>query len=160
MQFTHTIEALENHFVSPFVMYQKLGAFYQKASKGGTKHSRVRRYVLLHEFIQQQLHPQGEEQKQWEELLTFDFYLRENAKSRPNFSKDLAQYKEKIRRIYTNPKLSLKLKGYEKYSTKQIEHMTHMEVIQNRYFLFDYQNRNVLTKGATVLDVTEYADIP
>ena len=37
MQFTHTIEALENHFVSPFVMYQKLGAFYQKASKGGTK---------------------------------------------------------------------------------------------------------------------------
>lgn len=160
MQFTHTIEALENHFVSPFVMYQKLGAFYQKASKGGTKHSRVRRYVLLHEFIQQQLYPQGEEQKQWEELLTFDFYLRENAKSRPNFSKDLAQYKEKIRRIYTNPKLSLKLKGYEKYSTKQIEHMTHMEVIQNRYFLFDYQNRNVLTKGATVLDVTEYADIP
>ena len=160
LQFTHTINRLEKYFDSPFAMYQRLGTYYKEAGRGGMKHSRVNRYVLLRDFIIQEIHPDGEEQRQWEELLTFDYYLRENAKSRPGFSKSLEPYKVKIRRIYMNPKLALELKGYDKYSTKQIEHMTHIEVMQDKYILFDYQNRDVLTKAAAVTDVTEYAKTP
>ena len=160
LQFTHTINRLEKYFDSPFVMYQRLGTYYKEVSRGGVKHSRVNRYVLLRDFIIQELHPDGKGQRQWEELLTFDYYLRENAKSRPGFSKSLEPNKEKIRKIYTNPKLILELKGYAHFSTKQIEHMTHIEVIQDKYILFDYQNRDVLTKAAAVTDVTEYAKTP
>lgn len=158
-QFFHTINKLEKYFDSPFIMYRQLGAYYKQASRGGAKHSRVNRYILLLDFIKKELNADEEEQLQWKELLTLDFYLRENAKSRPVFSKSFMPYKEVITKIYRSPALSRELKGYENYSTKQIEHMTHIEVIGEKYLLFDYKNRDVLTKSATVTDVTKYADV-
>ena len=155
-QFAETINELEKYFDSPFGMYEKLGEYYKRNSAGGAKHSRVNRYVLLFEFIKKEVYPSEEESLKWKELLTLDFYLRENAKSRPSFSKDLEQYREDIRKIYRNPQIIEGLKGYEGYSTKQIEHMTHIEVLGDKYILFDYKNRDALSKSATTIDVTTY----
>lgn len=155
MQFTETISELEKYFQSPFAMYEKLGHYYKENSLGGVKHSRVNRYTLLLDFIMQELNPDENQDNKWKELLTLDFYLRENAKSRPAFSKSLDDYKNNIRQIYRNPKMMETLKGYEKYTSKQLEHMTHIEVLEDRYLLFDYQKRDQLTKAATVIDVTD-----
>lgn len=155
-QFSKTINELEKYFDSPFRMYEKLGEYYKRNSAGGAKHSRVNRYVLLLEFIKKELYFSEEKCSKWKELLTLDFYLRENAKSRPSFSKDLEQYKENIRKIYRNPQITEELHGYEGYSTKQIEHMTHIEVLGDKYILFDYKNRDALSKSATTIDVTTY----
>lgn len=156
LQFSETISKLEEYFDSPFQMYEKLGTYYKVNSAGGAKHSRVNRYVLLLAFIKKEIPLGGEECSKWKELLTLDFYLRENAKSRPTFSKDLDQYRENIRKIYRNPQIIERLQGYAGYSTKQIEHMTHIEVLEDKYILFDYKNRDALSKAATTIDVTGY----
>lgn len=156
LQFQKTLEELEKCFASPFEMYEKLGKYYKEKSRNGAKHSRVNRYVLLLDFIMKETNCTTEECLKWKDLLTLDFYLRENAKSRPIFSKDLNIYKENIRKIYRNPKIRECVKGYADYSTKQIEHMAHIEVFGDKYILFDYQNRDILSKSATLIDVTSY----
>ena len=158
LQFTETIEQLEKQFVTPYEMFEKLGVFYKIHSENGVKHSRVNRYNLLLRFVKEQLMPTEEQLEKWKELLTFDYYLRENAKSRPVFAKDLTQYKKNIRKIYLDNRLMENNENYVNYSTKQIESMTHMEVIDNRYILFDYKNRNPLSKAATTKDVTDFLE--
>lgn len=159
LQFSETIRKLEEFFKSPFDMYERLGRYYKKYSAGGLKHSRVNRYVLLLDFIMEELNLTEEDSFAWKELLTLDFYLRENAKTRPVFAKSLEDSKKKIHKIYCHPQLKQKLKNYVNYTSKQIEHMTHIEVFKGRYILFDYQNRNALTKAANTVDVTTYLQL-
>lgn len=159
LQFSETIKTLEEYFKSPFDMYERLGRYYKKCSVGGVKHSRVNRYVLLLDFIMEELNLKEKDSLLWKELLTLDFYLRENAKTRPIFAKSLVDYKQNIHKIYCNPELKQKLKSYVNYSSKQIEHMTHIEVLKGRYILFDYKNRNALTKAANTIDVTTYLQL-
>lgn len=159
LQFSETIRKLEEFFKSPFDMYERLGRYYKKYSAGGVKHSRVNRYVLLLDFIMEELNLTEEDSFTWKELLTLDFYLRENAKTRPVFAKSLEDYKHKIHKIYCHPQLKEELESYVNYSSKQIEHMTHIEVLKGRYILFDYQNRNALTKAASTVDVTTYLQL-
>ena len=159
LQFSETIRKLEEFFKSPFAMYERLGRYYKKYSAGGLKHSRVNRYVLLLDFIMEELNLTEEDSFAWKELLTLDFYLRENAKTRPVFAKSLEDSKKKIHKIYCHPQLKQKLKNYVNYSSKQIEHMTHIEVLKGRYILFDYLNRNALTKAASTVDVTTYLQL-
>ncbi len=159
LQFSETIRKLEEFFKSPFDMYERLGRYYKKYSAGGLKHSRVNRYVLLLDFIMEELNLTEEDSFAWKELLTLDFYLRENAKTRPVFAKSLEDSKKKIHKIYCQPQLKQKLKNYVNYSSKQIEHMTHIEVLKGRYILFDYLNRNALTKAASTVDVTTYLQL-
>ena len=107
------------------------------------------------------------------ELLTYDMYLRENLKSRPDFAKDLAPYKEFSRSFYQQEEQERRLlPGYEAYDHKQLAKMTHLEPFQypvwDREFwkavcmqtesyhvseeptfvLFDYRERDSLTGDA------------
>ncbi len=158
LQFVNTMEALDKYFETPFEMFEKLGEFYKQNSENGVKHSRVNRYNLLLEFIEKTLNLQSEELERFRELLTFDFYLRENAKSRPTFAKNQEQYKKQIRSIYRNEALLEKMDFYKEFNSKQFEHMTHIEVIDGKYLLFDYKNRNPLSKAANIINVTKYVD--
>ena len=156
-QFANTIRQLENEFETPFELYEKLGMYYKEHLLGGEKHSRVDRYHLLLEFADKN---KKSEQWNYRELLTLDFYLRENAKTRPGFARDLAPYKKKIRRIFSTEKIRVILPDYEAYDAKQIERMTHVEVFgidteEKVYILFDYKNRNPLNKQARIVDVTK-----
>ena len=158
LQFVNTMEALDKYFETPFEMFEKLGEFYKQNSENGVKHSRVNRYNLLLEFIEKTLNLQNEELERFRELLTFDFYLRENAKSRPTFAKNQEQYKKQIRSIYRNEALLEKMDFYKEFNSKQFEHMTHIEVIDGKYLLFDYKNRDPLSKAANIINVTKYVD--
>ena len=102
--------------------------------------------------------------------MTYDYYLRENAKSRPSFAKDLSKYHEVIWEFYRKEEEEPDiLKNYRDYHAKQTLKMTHMEVFtypvwekeaekicvkrqEPGFMLFDYQVRNPLNQDArTVL---------
>ena len=156
-QFENTIRKLSELYESPFELYEQLGNFYQKHSENGEKHSRVKRYELLLNFIKKR---NFEENIQWEELLTKDFYLRENAKSRPGFSKNIEKYKHQIREFFKGEEVRTILVDYEDYDSKQLEKMTHVEVFginedNLTYILFDYKHRNPLNKQAKLINITK-----
>ena len=156
-QFENTIRKLSELYESPFELYEQLGSFYQRHSENGEKHSRVKRYELLLNFIKKR---NFEENIQWEELLTKDFYLRENAKSRPGFSKNIEKYKHQIREFFKGEEVRTILMDYEDYDSKQLEKMTHVEVFginedNLTYILFDYKHRNPLNKQAKLINITK-----
>ena len=168
-QFTHTLPVLESCFLSPFGMYRALADFYDSRGLFRQSPSRMYRYQALLEFA---LQAAPEREEVWRQLLTLDLYLRENAKSRPDFAPPFRQeeeVKEKISRFYReeekNPRF---LAEYVQagYDSRQMARMTHVECFSlpvweagmgaaeekdgaARYFvLFDYRNRNPLNREA------------
>lgn len=167
-QFENTIKRLEKHFDSAFEMYEKLGQYYKENSPNGEKHSRVTRYELLLGFIQVNnisdnisYVSEKDEWKcnlSWRELLTLDFYLRENSKSRPSFAKDVSLYRREVKEFYKSDEARVILPDYSEYDSRQIEKMTHVEIFgidsgRESYILFDYKNRNPLNKQARIVKV-------
>lgn len=164
-QFRRTVSVLERVFANPFSMFEALSRYYEEKGYFVNTPARSYRYQVLLDFA---CEADAEGRELYEELLTFDFYLRENAKSRPSFCRDLSVYHQQIRDFYQreeeNPKF---LQGYAEYHAKQTLKMTHMEafyypvwekdpekVRRKReaagFVLFDYQVRNPLTGDAAV----------
>ena len=173
-QFTHTLPVLERCFSSPFEMYRALADFYDRLGLFRQSPSRMYRYQALLEFA---LQAAPEKEELWRQLLTLDLYLRENAKSRPDFAPPFRQEeeaKEKISRFYReeekNPRV---LTEYVQagYDSRQMARMTHVECFSlpvweesgkrkeeagndgaSKYFvLFDYRNRNPLNREAKLV---------
>ena len=90
-------------------------------------------------------------------MLTYDYYLRENAKSRPEFAGDYLVDKECWREHFMKQKKRhmMYLPDYGKYDRNQMRKMTHLEYFKlaDTYILFDYQNRNPLNQEARVCKV-------
>lgn len=171
-QFTATIPVLEKLFDTPFLLYETLASYYESKGYFVNSPSRTYRYEILLEFAINRIREISGTQKGKEalenyfaELLTMDFYLRENAKSRPEFSKDLSPYKEAVRAVYQKEALERKrLPDYGKYDARQLAKMTHIEVFdydlktgkklsEPAFLLFDYKNRSPLTCEASVQPV-------
>lgn len=164
-QFTHMLPVLEREFVTPFEMYLQLASFYQEKGYFVNTPARSHRYQILLEFA---LTVSPEKEALYRELLTFDYYLRENAKSRPSFCRDLSSYRDKIWEFYQREEKEAQiLTDYQQYHARQKMKMTHMEVFfypvweadSNRelqkskapdFILFDYAKRDVLTKEAGI----------
>lgn len=162
-QFTHTLHALEREFPDAFSMYEQLAAFYDEKGYFVNVPARSRRYEVLLEYVTEKL---PEREALFKELLTFDYYLRENAKSRPSFACDLSPYHDRIGEFYQREEEApALLKSYAGYHAKQMMKMTHMEVFfypvwekelsleagrekQPQLVLFDYQQKNPVTKEA------------
>ena len=135
-QFTKTLPVMERYFSHPFDFYEQLGEFYEKRGYASVSHSRLRRYEILLEFLLTV--PEGD-QKALKEAMIVDLYLRENLKSRPVWADDQRKYEREIwayRKAYKVPKTA------------------HVEVFPDgRALLFDYQQRNPLTRNAKVTEV-------
>ena len=170
-QFTITLPLLEAFFARPFEMYQALADFYEDNGYFVTTPSRIYRYQVLLDFILS-IAP-GEHLAYFKEALTYDIYLRENAKSRPDFAPDLQEYKNVITDFYRKEAENHRfLPESSQYDARQLQRMTHLEVLQypvfskekmaelknglwekeESYFvLFDYASRNPLTYEARVV---------
>lgn len=147
-QFTHTLDALEEAYDSAFDLYDKLKEFYEEKGLGGIQHKRSARYAILLEFIVKS-HPVREDY--YRELLTYDYYLRENAKTRPEFAGEYKVSKEVLRHFYEAEERNRQyLPSYGPYDRNQMRKMTHMEYfsIIGKYILFDYKERNPLNQEA------------
>ena len=89
-------------------------------------------------------------------MLTYDYYLRENAKSRPEFAGEYLVEKDVARTFYEKEEEThTYLPDYGKYDRNQMRKMTHLEYFKlaDTYILFDYQNRNPLNQEARVCKV-------
>ena len=95
----------------------------------------------------------------WKELLVYDYYLRENAKVRPDWAPDQKAWWPQITQWYADHGSACAfLQGYADRTYRQLLHMTHAEVISQafsqdghtRLMIFDYQRRDPLTGNAFV----------
>ncbi|MBE5964714.1 MAG: DUF4080 domain-containing protein [Lachnospira sp.] len=125
-QFKKTVELLEIYYDNPFELYEKLGEFYHNKFKQNEKHSRIARYELLLEFAKEEKIPVINSLC---ECMTYDIYIRENCKKRPEFAIDLNDYKDKLKELY------------KKYS--QSGKNIHIDIFDGKYVLFDYDERGV-----------------
>lgn len=135
-QFTRTLPWLEEEFVSPFALYEELAAFYRRKGYFVQSPARSRRYHVLLEFA---VETAPEREELYRELLTLDYYLREKARSRPSFGRDLTPYREEIRNFYQQEERAPGLPGdYSAYHARQVMNMTHMDV----FFYPVWEERN------------------
>lgn len=165
-QFVNTLRVLEREFSSPFDFFEKLAEFFERKGYFIQTPARSRRYQVLLGFAGETA---PEKEELWRELLTFDLYLREKAKSRPSFGRDLSPYREEIWEIYQREEKEPKLlKAYSNYHARQTMGMTHMEVFyypvweedkeetfrerreEPAFVLFDYGKRDVISGNAAV----------
>ena len=161
-QFAKTLLVLKESFESPFRMFEELAKEYEARGYFVNTPSRSYRYRILLDFAASR---EPEKEELFRELLTCDYYLRENAKSRPDFCMDLLPFYREISDFYEKEeKCPQYLKDYQGYHAKQMMKMTHMErfhypvweedaakIMRRRkgsYVLYDYQKRNPLTMDA------------
>ncbi len=157
-QFSHTIEAMEKEFDQPFDLYLALAQWYQRQQGAGDSQSRLNRFEHLFGFIKDRLKDSAEE---YRDKLMLDLYLRENAKSRPSFARDQTPYKEAVKDFFIREEKERKyLRGYEGRDSRQMAKMAHMEVMgDGTGILFDYENRDPLTKNAGTVILKGFAGI-
>lgn len=161
-QFSHTMKAVEDYFLDAFSMYEALADFYEEKGYGGISHSRIRRYEILIEFLEER---EVKNISYFKELMILDLYARENLKTRPVWAADRKVHKEKIQKFYTKETETPEfLQGYTGYQPKQLEKMTHLEIFSYNVLegkaekgsypvLFDYKNRSPLTNDAAMYAV-------
>lgn len=157
-QFEETLEELGKEYESAFIMYEKLWSYYKKQNYHQVNHKRSERYEILLGFVRE-YHP--EKVEYYRELLTYDYYLRENAKSRPAFAGKEVLTKEEYRQFYeTEDKERRYLISYNKYDKNQLRKMTHLERFSRlqKTVLFDYLERNPLTQDARICLIDSLAD--
>lgn len=147
-QFARTIEALVPEFVDAFALYEALADFYEKKGYNGRSHSRMERLLILREFA---VSVNPKRQKELESCLLLDLYAREKSKSRPEFAGDLGPYKDEIYEFYKKEALEHRyLTGYEGMNARQLLNQTHMEILPEGWYLFDYRSRDPLTNDAVI----------
>lgn len=165
-QFTASMECLVRYFSRPFHLYERLAEYYETNHLFDISHSRLRRYEILREFARQET---VVEPWIFDQVLTYDAYLRENMKNRPSFSLSQEKWKEKKKQWSRNEaEVHKVLRGYEQISSRQLLNMVHVEVFEmdmDRYIkdgtkilteqwkIFDYKNRDPLHRGASVFTV-------
>ena len=161
-QFRATLPYLLKQFPSPFSLYEALADYYEEKGFFVETPARIYRYQVLLSFAEQ---VDGAHKEVYKELLLYDLYSRENLKSRPDFAPDQTKYRQMFTQIYRREaKERQLLPTLCAYDSRQLAHMTHMEVFrysvweqevtimsEKKIVLFDYENRNPLTYDARVV---------
>ena len=137
-QFQNTLEYLEGFFPDAFSIYERLGNFYMEKGYGDVSHTRMRRYEILLEFLEDVSEISMDQVK---DQMVYDLYLRENLKSRPGFARDQKPFERQI---------------WDFRKREKVAKNAHVEVFADgKVLLFDYADRDPLTNNAHVTDVTK-----
>lgn len=164
-QFQATMALMETSRGDAFGMYQELGSFYEARGYSGVNHSRISRYEILWDYVNEYYAGRTEEFRQ---TLTYDLYLRDYVKNPPGFVRKrekeyLASVRAFLDREAETPNL---LCDYEGFAAKQLFHMVYVDEFtldfemlltekrvqsgQAYSLVFDYKRRNVLNHSACV----------
>ncbi len=167
-QFTHTMERLCGFCDSPFALYEELADFLKEQGLFERQLSRRERFDVLWEFISSRQWPDSSFYGvAWRELLVYDYYLRENAKTRPSFAPRPQEDWPSITAWYAKYGAECpRLAAYRGYGYRQLLHMTHAEVFprgfsqngQKVLVLFDYNARDPLTNNAAAWEAEEWTN--
>lgn len=173
-QFEHVLSYVVPFFESPYVFYEALGQYYKEKQLFGIGFKREARYEALRQFYLEWF--EKSEDAILDSLLTYDYYLRENAKSRPSWSKEEPIEKSVYQAFFKNggtEEVSLSREGYDSKAAARMMHIEpvaaeavfwlqkqdrEMEEGQQKkqcvYCLFDYEHRDSLSKAARVILLT------
>ena len=137
-QFQNTLEYLEKFFPDAFSIYERLGSFYMEKGYGDISHTRMRRYEILLEFLEDMPEISVDQVK---DQMVYDLYLRENLKSRPGFARDQKPFERQV---------------WDFRKREKVAKNAHVEVFADgTVLLFNYADRDPLTNNAHVTDVTK-----
>lgn len=137
-QFQNTLEYLENFCQDAFSIYERLGSFYMEKGYGDVSHTRMRRYEILLEFLEDVPEISMDQVK---DQMVYDLYLRENLKSRPGFARDQKPFERQV---------------WDFRKREKVAKNAHVEVFADgTVLLFNYADRDPLTNNAHVTDVTK-----
>ena len=137
-QFQNTLEYLEKFFPDAFSIYERLGSFYMEKGYGDVSHTRMRRYEILLEFLEDVPEISMDQVK---DQMVYDLYMRENLKSRPGFARDQKPFERQI---------------WDFRKREKVAKNAHVEVFADgTVLLFNYADRDPLTNNAHVTDVTK-----
>ena len=137
-QFQNTLEYLEKFFPDAFSIYERLGSFYMEKGYGDVSHTRMRRYEILLEFLEDVPEISMDQVK---DQMVYALYLRENLKSRPGFARDQKPFERQV---------------WDFRKREKVAKNAHVEVFADgKVLLFDYADRDPLTNNAHVTDVTK-----
>ncbi|MCM1181250.1 MAG: B12-binding domain-containing radical SAM protein [Clostridium sp.] len=87
-QFEHVLYYLVPFFESPYAFFEAVGAYYAAHHLYGIGFKREARYDALRRFCMDMPRQEKFSVEILDSLLTYDYYLRENAKKRPAWSPD------------------------------------------------------------------------
>lgn len=187
-QFEHVLDYVISFFEAPYDFFEAIGTYYARNQLYGIGFKREARYNVLRSFCAEWL-KKGDETfsaKILDSLLVYDYYLRENAKSRPAWSPEEPIEKQRYQDFFKRggtEEIHLIKEGYDSKVAARVMHiepvvreavlwiadsdrMTEEKVFKKSdmladekniygdkdivYCLFDYQNRNPLSKDASV----------
>ncbi len=143
-QFVRTLELLVSRFDSAFEMFETLASWYEENGLGMINMSRNSRYESLMRFAAEGCMEVNDSQVYDEEILRealiYDYYSRDNVRTRPKFFGPETVDKETEREFY----------GQQE---KNLWKHTHLEKLGGKLYLFDYGTRDPLTNNAMVVEV-------
>lgn len=170
-QFAVSMAYLLRFFAAPFDMYREMGDFYKENHMLEIKHSRLQRYEILWNFVQERLTLTEEETEIFREVLTYDLYEREYVKNPPSFVAVRSEPVKKAIRSFFDRECKKRqvISGYDGLVTKQLYNLLYvdcftvdMETLKETgavkrtkpvYLMFDYRRRNPLDHAAAVVEL-------
>lgn len=149
-QFVYSMLYLQQFTEMPFTLYEELAAYYEEKNYAGLKLSRNRRYEILWEFVREKL--SGETLQTFEEILFYDYCLREKPKSRPCFAVQSRLSKQELKETYLSFDVKREEEGMhdvEKFSFDPVETAEQEKPAgEPCLILFSYEKREVMYGGA------------
>lgn len=192
-QFEHVLAYLVPLFETPYKFYEALGDYYKGHDLFGIGFKREARYEVLRQFCvdwfgkceryEMRIEKNGTNMNHGQQfsedifisLLTYDYYLRENAKSRPSWVPTEPIEKTQYHNFFKNGGTEEVRLDSNCYDSKVAARIMHIEPVVREatgfivsgtedeeladvfakecevvYCLFDYDNRNPLSKDASV----------
>lgn len=145
LQYRNTIRAAQQLFTRPIELYEALADYYGQEGLNGKSWSRLQRLEILRRFLHAvderteagmpRFRGRSEEPADpvcFDELLTLDLYLRENAKSRPDWAPDQNEEKDAVIEFYKKEEAAHHyLPELADRSWKQLMRMTHLEYFEH-----------------------------
>ena len=144
-------------------MFEEMAEYFAASGYFGLNPDREARYGRILSFLGERCPEYKEVDRQ---LLTWDFYLRENAKKRPGFALDQLPWKERISCFFTEEnKTGRYFPHYKGLSCRQLIHNVHLEaytwdipvlaetgMVEERVMLvcYDYGMREPLSYNSAV----------
>lgn len=163
-QFSSSIGFLEHFYKSPFQLYLDISEFYEKMKLDTMAHSRIKRYEILLDFYGKKVLKTLDSEKEqslvevFKELLIFDLYLRENLKARPIFATSRSPV-ENLREICSKYHMDHRLVHTERFYYDVIASVSSGKAVKKETILvFDYANRDPLSKSAMITEVDIRSD--
>lgn len=154
-QFGKTLEAAQELFADPFTMYESLAVYYKEQGLYGPEHSRQDKYAILLAFLE--VLPEAAScAVLLRETLAYDYYARENVRSRPDFV-----FPDTITSGWRHGFFEKEahepsvLEGYEGLSKGELARRVHIERFTSGFlpegpgiYVFDYKKRDPVTGNA------------